>query len=179
MAKPTRRNIRTVTGKNSAAVVTGATKVVNRLHTIRAAAAVALTGNGLQRLLLDRTKARFLRQVDPNNEKWKPLSPVTADDKASRGKRPEILQRSGVLYESLAIVKRNQTNLASPTGAGFSIGVISSSRGEYGKDPSIYGRRHQFGEGVKQRRFLGMGAADIKAVDGLLRREIVKKAGLR
>lgn len=171
MAKP---------GRFRKGYVTGAEKVVNRLRTIRASTATVLHGDHLQDLLLKRTKERFLKQVDPDGNKWRPLAQATLDDKIKRGKRTAILQRTGLLYNSIAIIKRNQTTLASATGAGFSIGVINSNDGEYGSDPGIYGRAHQFGTGrVPKRRFLGMGPLDVKAVDSMLRREILTKNGIR
>lgn len=160
--------------------VTGAAKIAARIRTIRASTAAVLTGERLPQLLLKRTKERFLKQVDPEGAKWKALSPATLEDKRKRGKRMAILQREGVLYDSIAIISRNMTTLAVSTGAGFSIGVINSNNGEYGADPAVYGRTHQFGNAkVRQRRFLGVGKSDVKAVDNLLRREIVLKSGLR
>lgn len=166
-------------GRHRSGYVTGAEKVVSRLRTIRASTAVVLHGKGIENLLLRRTKERFLKEVDPGGVAWKALAQSTIDDKIKRNKLMKKLQRTGLLYNSIAIIKRSQTTLASATGAGFSIGVVNSNNGEYGADPGIYGRVHQFGTSrVPKRRFLGISAADVKSVDGILRREILLKSGL-
>jgi phage gpG-like protein len=41
-------------------------------------------------------------------------------------------------------------------------------------DPAVYGRAHQFGAGVPQRRFLGISKLDVAAVGKKVHRELRK-----
>ena len=72
------------------------------------------------------------------------------------------------------------TGVGSATGAGFRIGIRSTKVDDGNRivDPAVYGRiHHQGNKHVPQRRILGIGALDVKAVDSLLRRELKKLIG--
>lgn len=142
--------------------VRGAAKIAKRIRTIQARTQIALHSGLLEDLLLRRIKDRFERQVDPDGRPW----PRAAASTLKRKTNPKLLQRSGTLLRSIAIIRVNNRGLAVATGAGFRIGVTDP-------EAARYGRFHQFGIGVPQRRFLGIGELDRKAVDSLLRRVIL------
>lgn len=154
--------------------VLGSSLVKAKLDSVRSELPDTLGRQRLGEFLLRRMRARFLQQVDPNGNKWTPLSPKTA---IGRG----ILYKTGQLYRSIDIIDGNQQGrFAVATGAGFRIGVQSNPYVEYYKtssrqvDPAIYGRYHQLGIGVPKRRFIGLSATDRKAIADLVRRELRK-----
>lgn len=114
--------------------------------------------------MLRRMRQRFLAEKDPQGVRWPALKPST---------RPgaQILLRSGTLYRAIAVMNGDSgSSLQSATGLGFRIGVLHHANNDAYADE--YGAIHQFGLGITKRRFLGIGPADVKAVDALLRREI-------
>jgi hypothetical protein len=104
---------------------------------------------------------------DPDEKPWEPLSPETIRTKGQKGmSRPEHpLFATGFMRKSIGVI-RGQSVIAVASGAGFKIGITDNKAG--------YGRFHQLGIGVVQRRFLGINAKDVKAVDSLLRRAMLK-----
>lgn len=144
--------------------VRGAEKLAQRIKTIRAVTGLPALKNEIGELLLRRTLERFDKAVDPDGKKWKTLSPETRRQKRRLGVGG-ILKRTKALREAIQIIRGDVTGtIFTNTGAGIRIGV---------KDPKIaeYGGYHNRGaKNLPQRRFLGISAADVKAVDGLLRR---------
>lgn len=148
-----------------ATIVTGQEKISTRLNKIRSMTGAFLLGQELRNLLLKRTLDRFDRGVDPDNVPWKPLSMSTIARRRRAGQGERILFVTGKLRESIVIIRGRGFVTATNTGAGFRIGV---------EDPDVaYGRMHQIGIGVPQRRFLGIGRLDVVAVNALLRRRIL------
>lgn len=149
--------------------VRGSQRLKRRLDIIRQSAAdvVADRDNAIKNLLLRRNLERFDRGVDPDEVAWEPLQNATVRKKARLGyptpERP--LFATGFLRKSIGIIRGNAT-FAVATGAGFRIGITNPDAG--------YGRFHQQGSGVPQRRFLGINSKDVKAVDALIRRAIIR-----
>lgn len=91
------------------------------------------------------------------------------------------MNRTGRLRGAIGVLGgAGGTGFGVVTGAGFRIGVRSQniSDGTRTINPALYGKvHHQGNKHVPQRRFLGIGALDVKAVDSLLRREMNKLIG--
>lgn len=124
-------------------------------------------------LLLRRTKDRFNRQVDPNERPWQELADSTLERRRRGGNfRRKILHQTERLKRGIALI-RGRAALAVNTGAEIRIGVKDAVA-------AAYGRYHQRGEGGQvQRRFLGIGRADVRAVDLLLKNAIIRANGLK
>jgi phage gpG-like protein len=150
------------------------TRLKKRLDNLAAIPKLVFAQGRIEQLLLERTRGRFeisgqTAQKDPSGRRWKPRSPETR----STGFSP-ILVRSGTLRDAITIVRsnlRSEVATSSPTGAGARIGVPVTSKA------AEYARAHQFGtrnSGVNrsvtipQRRFLGVGDGEVKAVDRLI-----------
>ena len=151
-------------------VVTGAPRLAKRIATIRAGLGVAMFKEELAQLLLRRTLDRFDKEVDPDNQAWKPLKNKTKADKRRLG-YGGILKRTLLLRNSISIIRGNaEGTMYTNTGAGIRIGVRGPA--------ADYGRYHQHGTPkMVQRRFLGVGELDIKSVDSFLRRRADKVIG--
>ena len=92
-------------------------------------------------LLLNRTKKRFLDQVDPEGEDWEPSF---AAFRRSFGRGGGTLFDTGDLFHSIQLYS------------------VSPTEGAIGTDIS-YARAHQFGEGkMVKREFLGFSDEDQK-----------------
>lgn len=144
--------------------VQGAAKLSRRIATIRARLNLPQLTNEVTDLLLKRTDRRFETQTDPDGRPWPALKPSTIKRKAREGTKRGALQRTGKLRASIKRVRAAAGATFISTGAEARIGI---------EDPEVaaYARRHQQGFGVPVRRFLGVGALDVKAVDSLLRRK--------
>lgn len=151
--------------------VTGAGKLRAQLDNLGEEAIGLVDKENLGSFLLTRMQRRYVKQVDPNEVRWKPLSPRTK--RSSR-----ILFKRGVLFNSIKVLGKSERGLGVSTGAGFRIGVVSRKvfeplveGGSRVVDPSVYGRAHQRGLGrVPRRRFIGIGPSDRKAVREYMRR---------
>lgn len=152
--------------------VTGDKALLARIATIQSGVGTLVSRERLGAFLLRRMLDRFDREEDPTGKRWASRS---ANTKGSH----KLLNRTGVLRSSIGVLGgAGGTGFGVATGAGFRIGVrahtVKDSSGR-AINPAIYGKVHQQGNGrVPQRRFLGIGALDIKAVDSLLRREMAK-----
>ena len=154
--------------------VRGAERLAQRINTIRTNTGVTLGSNVILELLLRRTEERFARQVDPDGVPWPGrMTHGTRGKVDKRSAGLPLLVRTGKLRDSIGIIR------------GFTpgqLGVATGAQGRIGiKDPRVafYARMHQLGIGQERRRFLGIGALDVKAVDSLLRRAIIQPSGLR
>lgn len=146
--------------------VRGAAKLKTRIATIRSSIDLPGIESDIGQLLLQRTLRRFDRQVDPNENKWIPLSKSGARSKAYRvGPEAPLLVRSGALRKAIALVRGGLGQLQLNTGAGMRVGIEDQQIAEYA-------RLHNQGKGgMPLRKFLGIGALDVKAVDALMRRK--------
>lgn len=146
--------------------VRGAERLAQRIATIRSRCALPPLVDEIGELLLARTRARFLREVDPDYRPWKPLAEVTLRRKRQEGYGSEQkLVRKGAMRDAIQLIRgRADGGMFTNTGAGIRIGIT---------DPDIatYGVVQNRGNGrVPARRFLGIGRLDVKAVDSKLRR---------
>lgn len=145
--------------------VQGAARLSQRIATIRSRLSLPQLTDEVGDLLLRRTDRRFETETDPDGRPWTPLKESTKKRKAADGLgEKKILQRTGAMRKAIKKVRALAGSTFINTGAGVRIGI---------EDPEIasYARRHQQGFGMPVRRFLGVGAADVKAVDSLLRRK--------
>lgn len=145
--------------------VNGATRLSQRIRTIRNSLALPVLTAEIGELLLRRTLDRFDREVDPDGKPWKPLSGQTLITKRRKGSGGrKMLVESGVLRASIDVIKGGSGSTFTNTGAGVRIGV------QEGKSAKV-ARWQNNGTGhVPARRFLGIGALDVKSVDSFLRR---------
>lgn len=161
--------------------VSGATKLHRRLGRVTVGVDNLLGKGRLEGFLLRRVKERFkppggkIAQRDPSGNPWAKLKDGTK--RRINLNRSQVLVESGKLRDAIQIVRSNLSSisaLASPTGAGFYIGI------PLGHEVAKYARLHnnggRTGKGVRipRRRFLGISREDVKAVDNLLRREMRK-----
>lgn len=147
--------------------VNGAAKLSRRIATIRERLGVGAMTEGIGNLLLERTLRRFDQEVDPDGKPWQDLAPATIMIKrrlgyGNKGK----LKRTETLRNSIDIVKGSVSGAVfTNTGAGVRLGVKGGSK------VAAYGRAQNYGtERIPARRFLGIGALDVKAVDSFMRR---------
>lgn len=155
--------------------VTGDRALLARIATIQQGVGALASRERLGAFLLRRMLQSFDREEDPDGKRWAARSSQT------RGTH-KLLNRTGVLRAAIGVLGgAGGRGFGVATGAGFRIGVRSHTvKDSSGRaiNPSIYGKVHQQGnKHVPQRRFLGIGALDIKAVDSLLRREMAKLIG--
>jgi len=94
--------------------------------------------------LLFNIDKRFETETDPDGKKWRPLSPFTIAMKQQQGRIQKILQSTGRLRGSFEYRISNEKLI---------IGTNVS-----------YARKHQFGEGVPQRKIVGVSKEDRLAV---------------
>lgn len=168
----------------------GSQKVKAMLDRAQKAAGLVYSQKALEKLLVARTKGRFnefgaagpyssVAGRDPDGVPWKPLAASTTNYRS--GNPGRALFVTGALRDSIGVTRSNMGKVAvqSPSGGGFSIGVRNTTaQAEGGKTPSQYARFHQFGTAtLPQRRFLGIGAGDVKAVDDWIARQF-KKQGI-
>lgn len=146
--------------------VRGADKLQTRIATIRQSLQIAAFTEEVGQLLLRRTLERFEREVDPDGRPWAPLKATTLRRKAYAGYgNRKKLQRTGKLKSSIRVIRGGAGTTFTNTGAGLRIGI---------QDPevAIYGKIQNTGNGrIQARRFLGVSALDVRAVDSLLRRK--------
>lgn len=147
--------------------VKGADKLKTRIATIRTNLALPEMTDAIGQLLLARTLRRFDREVDPDNVPWKPRAESTMKRRERANYPPDspLLVETGGLRNAIRLIRGGRGTVSVNTGAGVRIGV---------QDTQIAKRAgaHQRGYGhIPQRRFLGIGRLDIKAIDSLLRRK--------
>jgi phage virion morphogenesis protein len=123
------------------AIVKALTKALDQQEILDEGAAV----------LLARTRARFLRQVNPDEQPWLPSK--AAIKRAIKGKGGGTLFDTGRLFHSI--------QLASSTTSERFIGTDVP-----------YGRYHQYGKGQELRQFLGFSDADVSLVQKLVIKRI-------
>lgn len=145
--------------------VRGAARLSQRISTISAALNLPVLTESVASLLLARTLRRFDQQVDPDGRPWEPHAEST---KRQRGSNATILNRTGAMRGAITRIRGNAAGTVyAITGAGARIGIDDPRqvpKGTYHQ----YGTRH-----IPQRRFLGIGRLDVKAVDSLLRRKSI------
>jgi phage gpG-like protein len=151
-------------------VVRGAERLARRIKTIRTRYALPPLMDEIGDLLLRRVKKRFKAELTPDYQPWAALRPATLVRKQRMGYGgKQKLERTGSLKEAIQVIKgRADGGTFFNTGAGFRIGI---------EDPKIarYGSIQNKGNGrIVARRFLGIGALDIRAVDSFLRRKAAR-----
>lgn len=148
-------------------VVRGAEKLSKRISTIRSKLALPPLTSEIGDLLLKRTMIRFKQEVSPEGTPWAPLAEATIARRRREGYGPgPKLVRTGALKGAIQIIRgRADGGIFFNTGAGLRIGITDPEIAEYG---NVQNR----GDGrIPARRFLGISALDIRAVDSLLRRK--------
>lgn len=146
--------------------VKGVDKLKRRIATIRDRLQIGPMVDEIADLLEARTKRRFDREVDPDENPWKDLAPATKRRKeqlgfGSKGK----LKRTERLRNSIKRIRQSAGSVYTNTGAQVRIGI---------NDPAVvpYARAQNDGTNkIPARRFLGIGNLDVKAVDGFMRRK--------
>lgn len=149
--------------------VRGAEKLSRRISTIRSKLQLPALMDEIGELLLKRTKDRFKAEVTPEGRPWVPLSPYTLRRKAALGYGDaQKLVRTGKLRDSIERIRgRADGGTFFNTGAGFRIGITDPEIAEYAK---VQNQGSHDGR-IPARRFLGISALDVKAVDSFLRRK--------
>lgn len=145
--------------------VNGAQRLSQRIATIRSRLALPVMMPQIGELLLRRTMTRFDNEVDPDGQRWKPLSEGTIKRRGYLGSGKKILVRTKTMRDSIKIIKGGIDTTFFNTGAGVRIGIDSTAVDEDGELVSVYAAIQN-----RTRRFLGVGRLDVKAVDSLLRR---------
>jgi hypothetical protein len=155
--------------------VRGAARLSRRIETIRARYTLPPLVAEIGALLLKRTRERFARELTPDYTPWAALKPATLRRKAAEGFGDEQkLVRRGKLRDSIQVIAGGVGSTFFNTGAGIRIGIA---------DPEVadYARRLNNGTPGRMtaRRFLGIGALDVRSVDSFLRRKAAQlEAGL-
>lgn len=147
--------------------VKGAEKLSRRIGTIRTRLALPPLTEEIGGLLLRRTLNRFEREVDPDENPWRPLAESTLRRKQAEGYGgKKKLQRTEQMKKAIKLIRgRADGGTFFNTGAGIRIGIT---------DPEVAVRARAQNRGttrIPMRRFLGIGALDIRAVDSFLRRK--------
>ncbi len=147
--------------------VNGAARLSQRIRTISKNLALPVLVNEIGDLLLARTLRRFDAEITPDNDPWADLAPSTIQTKAQQGYgSKKKLVRTGKMREAIRIIRGNAAGATyTNTGAGVRIGVAD-------EEVAVYARVQNSGNShVPSRRFLGIGALDVKSVDSFLRRQ--------
>ena len=146
--------------------VRGAEKLGRRLRSIQASIGLAPLVDEIGVALLRRTLDRFDNELDPDGRRWAELKESTIRRRNSAGYGGKtILKRNETLRNSIKIIRGGTGTTFFNTGAGLRIGVAEP-------DVALYGAIQNKGNGrIVARRFLGIGALDIKSVDSLMRRK--------
>jgi phage gpG-like protein len=153
--------------------VRGADKLQARIATIRQNLQLPILIEEVGQLLLRRTLDRFENEVDPDGKSWVPLKETTLRRKAYAGYgSKKKLQRTGKLKSSIRVIRGGSGTTFTNTGAGLRIGIENPEVAVYGKIQNTGNNR------IRARRFLGIGALDVKAVDSLLRRKAKELGGV-
>lgn len=165
-----------------------ANRVVTKVTGIRelkaAFAAISETVAGvamvkqIERILLDRTKRRFVTKTTPRGTPWRRWASGTEERRSrkvastSRGPTPFAIAHSGILvltgslYHSIKVYYGANTRLRTrgfvgQSGMGFTVGTRHPEAG-----------RHQFGDSernIPARPFLGITRGDANAIERMMR----------
>src|SRR5471030_1248932 len=138
----------------------GADKMAQRIRTIRANTGLPSMVEELGQFILRRTLESFDKEEDPDGRKWAPLSDITIRRRIREhfpGETP-ILNRMGDLRKSIELIRGSAAGtLFSNTGVGVRIGITDPLLAKIGLFLNNGTNR------IPARRFLGIGALDIKA----------------
>ena len=149
--------------------VRGATKLKARIATLRRNLDLPGLMEETKTLLLRRTMQRFDAEVDPDYKPWADLKPSTLKRKKSHGHgSAKKLVESRDMRGAIKVIRGGAGTTFTNTGAGFRIGIEDEDIAEYGRV------QNRGKKGLVARRFLGIGARDVKSVDNLLRRRAVQ-----
>lgn len=141
--------------------VRGATKLKATIEHIREELFLPKMTEEIGQFILRRTLVSFDHAEDPDGRPWAPNALSTL-----RRRRVGILNVTGALRNAIQLIRgSNVGTLAINTGAGVRIGISDPEQ-------QRIGRYQQYGtKTIPARRFLGIGAEDIKSVDNYLRRK--------
>src|ERR1041384_5817682 len=148
---------------------TGVSEVKAKFADIRRKVPQVFEAETLAPWLIERIRARFLKQQSPEGTPWKGRSAKTKEG-------GQLLYRTKALYKAIGVVESGLG--ATSTGFGFRIGVRSRPYIEFSKhsarvvDPAVYGRAHQQGIRVPKRRFIGVSSEDVTLVANRARRKL-------
>lgn len=112
-------------------------------------------------ILLDRTRKRFLSETDPYGKKWR-------QSEASKSRPTGTLYDTGGLFQSLKMAR------VSPGVYKVYVDQNTVNR-KTNENISDYAYKHQVGDGVPERRFLGSAPAEQKEVAELVFGRLVAK----
>lgn len=170
---------------NFSFAVTGASKVKTILAGYLSGIQQIFAKDRLENLIVKRTKARFgppgshkNAQRTPAGKPWVELSPRTKR-KYNRNRRQKLVD-SKSLVRAIGVVRQNMEGsaLQSPTGGGFSVGILPSASQRVQRKARILNFGGFAGRGgqvrIPGRRYLGIGNEDIKAVDLMVKRAMRK-----
>lgn len=157
----------------------GASRIKALLIAAEGATALALSKDRLEKLLLRRIRERLLpRGTTPRSQKdnagkdFAPNKPATIKRRTNK-RTDQALYDTGELYRSITVVRSNlrASALATPSGAGFSIGIAPGSEAnKYARTVNFGGYTPKGGARIPARRFMGVGKADASAVDAMIQR---------
>lgn len=153
--------------------VRGVSDVVRRIALVRREFALVATDADYAKLIKDRVLRRFDKAVDPDDVPWKKLadSTVRIKTKAGYSQPDRPLKATLALRRAIDVIKGRADGLfASATGAGFRIAVTDPDASEYGR----WQNNGSHAAGIPARRFLGVGASDVRALRDMARRRMVK-----
>lgn len=148
--------------------VRGAAKLSQRIKTIQASLTLPSMVDDITNLILARTLRRFDRQVDPDENKWEPLkeSTISVKKRLGFGDKPSLV-RTRKMRDAIHRIRSSLGSTYFRTGASSLIGIDDPEIAEYAKVQNKGYKPHN----IPARRFLGIGALDVRAVDSLMRRK--------
>jgi phage gpG-like protein len=149
--------------------VSGVEALKRRISTIREKLQLPALIEPIGELLLKRTLTRFDREEDPSGNPWVPLQPSTIKRRMREGTGTKKLNATGAMRASIQVIRGGIVGaIFTNTGAGLRIGITDPRQ-------ALKGRVHNQGsKNVPQRRFLGVGPLDVRAVSGLMQRRAKK-----
>lgn len=150
------------------ATVKGAAKLSRRIRTLRQKYSLPPLINEIGALLYRRTMERFAREITPDYAPWADLKPATLRRKAAQGYGDkQKLERTSAMRKAIQLIRgRADGGTFANTGASARIGIVDPEIAEYARIQNVGDRSGR----IVSRRFLGIGALDVKAVDSFLRR---------
>lgn len=149
--------------------VSGVAALKRRIATIRETLQLPPMMDAIGDLMVKRTLTRFDAEVDASGRDWAPLSVSTLRKRARAGTGKKKLNETGAMRAAIKLIRGSAAGAVyTNTGAGFRIGISDPAQ-------TLKGAVHNKGtDTVPQRRFLGVGSLDVKAVASLMHRRAKK-----
>lgn len=157
--------------------VSGQQRILARMRRVREGLPGIMQSEEIVQFLSARLRRNFDKGVDPDGKPWKPLAASTIERKKKAGNpypnRP--LYATGLMRRSISvIVGRADGIFAVNTGLGLRIGVDSEEASQYARIHNYGGMAGNPPHKIPMRKFLALGAKDVVAVQGYVRRRIKK-----